>query len=255
MIIDINSAYGPWPFWRHGMETIGALAEHLHQHEIKTALVSPLEAPFSSDLDVLNEQLFSDCQCHDALLPLPVLSPAQAGWERRLHGLVASGAVGIKLHPTHHLYSLSDPATHALADQMESLGLPVVLTVRLEDVRGQYRGLTIGDLSAAEVAAFSQAHPSLNVVCLNATQPEILQMSRGTGPGLHFDIAFAETGTTLDSLLERVESSRLLFGSQTPLLYTKAALLKLRACTAPMEERLAVCSGNARRLFGHSGRL
>lgn len=237
------------------METVGALAEHLRQHEIGTALVSPMEAPFSSDTDRLNDALFADCACHASLLPIPVLSPGQAGWERRLGKLAASEAVGIKLHPSHHLYRLSDPTTQALAEAMESLELPLLLTLRLEDVRGQYRGLCIGDLPLTELIAFSQANPRLKMVCLNASQPEILQLARATGDNLHFDMAFAESGTTLDSLLSRVNPARLLFGSQTPLLYTKAALLKVRASVAPAEQRLAVCCGNARRLFGLSGRL
>jgi predicted TIM-barrel fold metal-dependent hydrolase len=255
MIIDVNTAYGPWPFWQHGMESIGALAAHLRAHEIEAALVSPIAAPFSSDLDPLNEQLFLDCQLHPGLHPVPVLSPALAGWERRLREALASDACAIKLHPSHHLYPLSDRPVQGLAERLEEAGIPLLVTLRMEDIRGQYRGLNMADLPTQAVLDLHGAHPHLKLVCLNATQPEILQMAKVSGDNLHFDIAFAETGATLDGLLLHVAANRLLLGSQTPLLYTKAALLKARGCTAPAEQRLAICSGNARRLFRLSGRL
>lgn len=249
MIIDVNAAYGSWPFWDTGHSDAETLASTLHNNGIEAALVSPLNAPFSTELEKLNQQLCVDCKSQTGLYPVPVIHPGYPNWETSLNEVLALGVPAIKVHPTHHLYSLNEEALHQMAEQLADLGIPLLIPVRIEDIRGQYRGLHIRDIPADDVIAFHKQHENLTLVCLNASQPEILLIAKATNENVLFDFAYAESGATIDSLIKRVSHTRLLFGSQTPLLYTMAAHLKIRACTADHQIRQAICSGNAKRIF------
>lgn len=249
MIIDVNAAYGAWPFWDTGHSDAKNLANTLRHNDIERALVSPLNAPFSTELDKLNRQLCVECKSETGLYAVPVIHAGYPNWETSLNEVLSLGVPAIKIHPTHHLYSLRDHAVHELAEHLADLGIPLLIPLRIEDIRGQYRGLNIGDLPIDDVIAFHKRHEELTIVCLNASQPEILQIAKATNETVLFDFAYAESGATIDSLIKRVSHSRLLFGSQTPLLYTMAAHLKIRACTADHQIRQAICSGNAKRIF------
>lgn len=249
MIIDVNAAYGSWPFWDTGHSNAATLASTLRNNGIEGALVSPLNAPFSTELEKLNRKLCVDCKSETGLYPVPVIHADYPNGETILNEYLSMDVPAIKIHPTHHLYSLSDKAVHRMAEQLADLGIPLLIPIRMEDIRGQYRGLHIKDLPIDDLIAFHRRHEELTLVCLNASQPEILQIAKATNENVLFDFAYAESGATVDSLIKRVSHTRLLFGSQTPLLYTMAAHLKIRACTADHQIRQAICSGNAKRIF------
>jgi len=69
----------------------------------------------------------------------------------------------------------------------------------------------------------------------------------GCRPGL-FEISMLDSLGTLDQLVEDVSIERVLFGSNYPLFYFEAAVLKVREASLTEPQRQAIFEGNARRL-------
>jgi predicted TIM-barrel fold metal-dependent hydrolase len=249
MIIDVNAAFGPWPFWEHSAPVATDLLALLSSNGIERAMVSHLGATFSMEVERINAQLYDACEPHPQLLPVPLVQPGHPGWEKALQKHLAREVKAVKIIPSYQQVTLSSVAFDALAAMLLKTDTPLLIALRLEDLRGQHRGLSFPDLTTDTIVEWHRRNPELKVVCLNASLPEIISVSRQTENSVGFDIAYAECGTTLDTLLQRVAPERLFFGSHSPLMYPKAATLKIRASQASPEQRLAVSSGNARKLF------
>jgi predicted TIM-barrel fold metal-dependent hydrolase len=63
------------------------------------------------------------------------------------------------------------------------------------------------------------------------------------------DISFVETLNTVSALLKEIPATRVLFGSHTPFLYTRSAIMKIKAAEISQEDLDAITYGNAQRLI------
>ena len=77
MLIDANVNLGPWPFTPVPDSTGPQLAAHLKANGIRRALVSHFGAVFLPDPMPANRRLFATVARTPALLPVPILNPAQ----------------------------------------------------------------------------------------------------------------------------------------------------------------------------------
>ncbi len=250
MYIDVNVSSGLWPFQRFTVSSLNGLQQHLSERQIETALVSHLGAVFHADPRPFNEELFADSAGLSAIRPVPVINPGLPGWEREMECFHREQALpAVKLLPSYHLYSLESGEMARLAGRLLEWKLPLLLHLRLEDERGQYRGLNITGVPSSELIGLHQRFPDLAIVCLNAYLPEAIGIAAETGQNVSFDIAFTEHGNTVDFLTEVIPPERLLLGSHTPFLYTNAALMKVRHCTRDEGIKRRIACGNARRIF------
>ena len=67
---------------------------------------------------------------------------------------------------------------------------------------------------------------------------------------VHVDLSFLETLDAVAAALADIPARQILFGSHTPFLYTRAAVMKLAGAAIPAPDRRAIAAGNARRLLG-----
>lgn len=250
MHIDVNVSSGLWPFQRFTIPTLKSLQAHLSEREICTALVSHLGTVFHPDPQPFNEELFAESAGLPSIRPVPVINPALPGWERELDFFLREHAPpAVKVLPSHHLYPLESAEVDQLAGRLLEAEVPLLLHLRLEDERGQYRGLNITGVPTAQIVGLHRRFPDLSLVCLNAYLPEAISIAGETAETVSFDIAFTEHGNTVDFLTEVIAPERLLFGSHTPFLYTEAALLKVRHSTRDASIKRRIACGNAERIF------
>ncbi len=265
MIIDVNCSVGSWPFRDLPVTTAGALSSHAQGERIDSALVSSLDAVFRPDPDFCNLRLAEELDVFDNLIPVPVINPRIARFGVQIEEYLALGLPAIKIHPNYHGYSLDYGNVDRLASILAERNIPLMVTIRLEDERFHPPNMGVPPVPMEEIRELAIAHPSLDLVCLNAYGREIRQFMNAGGtdkspevrneeaPGVpdnvYFDIAFVEFFKTIDEMLTYVSKDRILFGSHTPFFVTRAALMKLVWSDCEDEIIEGISSPNAENLF------
>lgn len=246
-MIDVNAAYGPWPFQEHGILTGRRLARHLGDVGVTQALVTHLGAVFAPDPHAHNLKLCRELAGIPSLHPVPTLNPALRGWRRDLDELPLR-PIAVRLLPTYHNYRLNNPRLREFASYCADEGLPTLLQLRMDDERTRYFGLRIPLLKTGDVAEFVGRHPALRLAVLNAYLPEIREIAPAA-PSVLFDTSFAEWLFTVEELLESVDAGRILFGSHTPLLETSASSMKVFEAVYDRSVKRRIALSNAARFF------
>ncbi len=245
MIVDCNVSLGHWPFAYFPVETARQLERHMRREGIDRALVSSIDAVLFPEPEECNERLRRALEGCPSLVPVPVLNPRVASASVILE---APKLRAVKLIPNYHGYSLTDPRAVAVCREARRRGAAVMVQMRMEDERGHHELLKVKGVSVEEISALVADVPDLSLVALCPYFAEAVTLAKL--PGVFVDISFTEKPDTLARLCAAAPTAKILFGSHTPLFYTGAALAKLTSAEIGKEERQAIASGNAVRLFG-----
>jgi hypothetical protein len=245
VIIDCNVSFGHWPFARFAQDTPTRLAAHLAREGIRCALVSSADANLFPEPEACNTQLRRLLRPFPNLLSVPVATPRVSSWRTIL---ATPGIRAVKLVPNYHNYSLRDSRARALCQEAAQRKLPLLVQMRFEDERSHYELMKVPGVPVGEIEALASALGGLTIVALGAYLAEAAELA--AVPNVYVDISFAETLDTLARLSAKVPIQKILFGSHTPLHYTRSAVAKL-ACTAlGAQDREEVAWKNAARIFG-----
>ena len=168
-MIDCAAYVGAFPFRELPHPDPDVLVRVLQREGLSGAWVGYLPAPWQRDPIAANDALFALLAPHRAVLsPAPVVRPDWPRWERTLRDVVEQGAPAIRAYPMHWGMGPHDPSMRALALACGALGVPLLLTVRFEDLR-QRSGLDVaGDLSAAHVRTLARAGEQVRLVVTGA---------------------------------------------------------------------------------------
>ncbi|MBN1676080.1 MAG: amidohydrolase family protein [Kiritimatiellae bacterium] len=250
MLTDINVSLGFWPFQRFALDSAAKLSRHLKAEGISRALVSSVEAVLYPDPDVYNRLLLRRTKPYRNLLPVPVINPLHPDWRNRLRSYAATRAANaVKIFANYHSYSLRSRPVRDLAEELAGRKAPLVIQMRLEDERNQYPRMKVPGVKAADVAKLASRYPAQSFVCVCCYWNEAISLVR-EADNVYVDISFTERLNTVEALLRDVPAQRLLFGSHTPFLYARAAVMKMTAARIAKRDREAIASKNAARLFG-----
>lgn len=137
MYLDAAAFCGHWPYYRLRSEKLPQVLEMLKKSDISGGLMSGLEAVFYNDpweadgplLEALKGTAWQVAMAVNPMLPW-------AG-ELMLRGKNA-GAAAVRLYPCVHDYDEDDCEVIRLCRLAGQLGLPVIVTLRMEDERMQY---------------------------------------------------------------------------------------------------------------------
>jgi hypothetical protein len=123
----------------------------------------------------------------------------------------------------------------------------------MEDTRMQHPLVRVKDVDAAPLADQMARVPAARVQLLNwkALSRERTERLAGSGR-MYFDLAMLEGVAALARLLRAIPVSRVLFGSNSPLFYFDAALLKLREAALGAKDEEAVSGRNAALVLGNA---
>lgn len=248
-LIDTNVNLGPWPFTPAPDRTGPELAAHLRARGIRQALVSHLGAVFQPEPMVTNRRLFATVRRTPNLLPVPTINPALANWREQLAECLAAGPIrAVKLYPNYHNYPLAarrlDPFMAAIA----AARLRLIVNVRLEDERHRYFALKIRGVPLRQMDAFLARHPRQHVLFTGIYKGEIEGLA-AKHANFSAEIAFVEITNVLEIMLRTFPARRLMLGTATPLLNTRAGADKLRCAHIPARAKALIGADNARRFF------
>ena len=250
-MIDINVSYGSWPFSQTGWKSMEELEEHLFSCGIQHALVSHLGAVWDPDVEAYNRELIHNATKRKGVTPVPIVNPAWPApfdWYKE-----EIDVIGVRVLPSFHGYSLDDEVMNPLVRYLIANECVLFVQMRLEDERMQHPSARVDGVSVEEVVRLHARFPDLKMICLNAYLPEVRLLSEQT-PHIGFDTSFCEWLFTLECMLNVLPPSQIYLGTHTPLLYTKAGILKVSEARIDHAKKNQVLSQNAAALLGRSHR-
>lgn len=250
MLIDVNCWLGFWPFQMSPRLTAPGLARVLAAHGVSRAFVSPIESVLCPDPHLPGRRLLAKLKSLPGLIPVPIIDPSLSNWRECVDEYAAAGlGQAVKIIPNYHRYELNAPCVDNMASALA--GRPkrlLIIQMRVEDERHQYPLMKVPGVSTAAVIAFAKRHPQLRILCLCSYLNEAGQMV-GETDNIWIDTAFIEYSNTLKHVLGLMPADRILFGSHTPFLYTRASIMKIECAEIPQKNLRAITSGNALRLL------
>ena len=248
-MIDVNVHTGSWPFQRFSVDSLTALSEHLSAEGIETGFVSHLGCVFYPDPDVFNRELLAGCESVAGLQPVPVVNPHLNGWRDNLALYLDHGIRAVKIIPSFHNYRLYSRPVFELMEALAEAGIRLMLQMRFEDERDRYFALNVFGPKVDQVVNLAQRFADIEILCLSTYLPEARELAKRTENVL-VDISFTEWLFTIELLLEDFAPERILFGSHTPILVTKATVMKLMNSDIEYDLKARIGSLNAKRFLG-----
>jgi predicted TIM-barrel fold metal-dependent hydrolase len=248
MIIDVNVSFGHWPFQRFPYSTPEELNKDLMKEGISQILVSSLDAVLYPDPEWGNETFLPGLKSYPSFVPVGVINPSLSNWKETLKRCISWGAKAIKIFPNYHYYSLSSPVVDDLMDELVGRKMPLIVQMRLEDERNQYPLLKVSGVEIQEILDLANRFSEIPILALCPYFKEAIDLVKNS-TNIYVDISFVEILNTVSALLEEIPATRVLFGSHTPFLYTRSAIMKLKAAEISQEDLEAITCGNAQRLM------
>jgi len=253
MIIDFGCNLGFWPFRRLPATTGAEIGSVLDAHGVDRAVVGWLPAVTYRNVHEGNEALAAEVGEDPRWVCFATLNPTFPGWEDDLERCATGlGTQGLKLYPNYHAYSLAQGDADALVEAAVARDWPVMVTVRLEDERCHHLRMQVGPTPVEEIAALAQRFPRGRFVLGNGSYAEIEQCFAVVGTR---ETVWAELGYLKSPLeavatcVQRFGASRLLAGTNTPLMSAAPGLQKILRAPIADAEREAILGGNAARLL------
>jgi predicted TIM-barrel fold metal-dependent hydrolase len=226
-MIDCAAYIGPFPFRELPHPEPSVLVRVLAREALSAAWVGYLPAPWQRDPGPANDALFAAIAPYPELRAAPVVRPDWPHWERSLHALVTQGAAAIRAYPMHWGMGPYDERMRALALACGAVGVPLVLTVRFEDLRQRSPLDVAGDLSAAHVRALARSGSAVRLVVTGAGREMLEEVHWGLTPAeqqrVYWDFAWiwGPPEDQLAHLFRTVGAERFVYGTHWPLRLTQ----------------------------------
>ncbi|MDQ6828398.1 MAG: amidohydrolase [Gemmatimonadota bacterium] len=228
MTTDVNAFIGGFPFRHIPHPDPEILTQVLAREKIDRAWVGHLPSAFYRDPSPGNELLFRALEPHrDVLAPAPAIRPDWPKWRASLDAATARGAAAIRAYPAQWAMGPHDASMRELIGACGERGVPLLLTIRFEDLRQRHWMDGAGDVSAAHIRDLARVSDRSRIVVTAA--------GRGTIEEVHWGLTAAERDRVwwdiswiwgppsddLEHLLRTVGPDRFVFGTGWPLRLTQ----------------------------------
>jgi predicted TIM-barrel fold metal-dependent hydrolase len=254
VIIDTNVNISRWPFRRLAGDETPDLVARLRQRNVVQAWAGSFDGILHKDIGGVNARLAAECNTYGKgfLAPFGSIDPKLPDWQEDVRRCAQDYRMpGIRLHPNYHGYELKDPVFTELLHVAAANGLMVQLVVSMEDIRTQHPLMRVPPVDLSALAQVVKGQPSTRLILLNwwpaLRGPQIRPLA--DAGELYFDLAMLEGIEGVARLVEQIPAERVLFGSNFPLFYFEAALLKVQESGLPETVKTRLFEGNARRIL------
>lgn len=222
-MIDVDTLIGPFPF-RHVPHPEPEMIDKVVQRDgLDGAWVGHLPSAWHRDPSLGNDELFKALGKFPRLKPVPTIRPDWPKWEDSLSHAAEKGAVAIRAYPQHWGMGPGDIAMNKLAIAAGESRLPLILTVRFEDLRQRHSLDVAGDLSAAAIRHIARAGDSVRLIVTAAGREMIEEVHWSLTPReqarVFWDISWVwgPPEDHLAKLFRTMGPSRFVFGTQWPM--------------------------------------
>jgi hypothetical protein len=226
-MIDCNALIGPYPF-RHVPHPEAEILDRVVQRDgLEGAWVGHLPSAYYRDPTAGNEELFKALDNLSRLNPVPAIRPDWPRWEKSLRETKSRGAVAIRAYPQHWGLGPQDAAMRELAIACGESSLPLVLTVKFEDLRQRHALDVAGDLTAAAIRHLARTGSSVRLIVTAAGREMIEEVHWGLTPEeqgrVLWDISWiwGPPEDHLVKLFRTIGPQRFVYGTQWPMRLTQ----------------------------------
>jgi predicted TIM-barrel fold metal-dependent hydrolase len=248
--IDVTTFLGAYPFRDVGAPNPAALAQEMERVGTTAAWVSHLDAVYRRNPDGGNAAVYAAAELDPRLRAVPAIHPSLPGWIAALEEAVARGVPAVRCDPT--LYGLPpvDDGMRELLAACATRALPVMMAVRLEDLRQRQPEDIAVDLPAWAVRRLIRSHPAIRLVITHADRDFIEQVHFGSTPQeaarILWDISWVwgPPEDHLELLLRTVGIARFTFGTGMPLRLPETSLARLDLLDLNAGSRQQIIAGN-----------
>jgi predicted TIM-barrel fold metal-dependent hydrolase len=251
MVFDIHTALGHWPYRRVPGQTPAELRSLLQAAQIDGAAAANTHGLFYKNCHDANLELAEWLAPHgDFYVGVATLNPTYAAWERDLVTCASElGFRALRLAPQYHDYALVSDAAIAIARAAAKLGLPLLISHRVVDVRQRHWFDTERVVDVGEIGALCEKVPQATVIVTESRYPAAALMNEDRSPrypGLYLESSRVD----MDAFPEPFAAERVLFGTGAPFKHVTPALLKVETTDLQPESKARIYAGNARTLLG-----
>lgn len=257
MIIDTNAYLGHWATRRLRYNNPEGLLTLMDRAGITKACVSSASAILYRNSQSGNEELAEMIEAHrDRLIPIAVINPAYAGWQRDLKWCCqVLGAKGLRLYPSYHKYTLHDTCCAELIKAAIEMGLLITIPIRQEDYRQRHWLVNAPDVSLADITTLVAAHPKARFILLEGAGylgSDLVKRAKNLPPNYWIEISRPDAVYTneIGHLLKALGADRLVFGSGIPFKYPEPAVLRIEVLKASEEDKEKIRYKNIAFLLG-----
>jgi hypothetical protein len=226
-VIDFNTLIGPFPYRYVPHPDAEVLDRVLQRDGLDAAWTGHLPSAFHRDPSLGNAELFKAVAKLPRLRPVPTIRPDWPAWEQSLLSAKSEGAVAIRAYPQHWGLGPADSGMKELAVAAGEQGMPLVLTVRFEDLRQRHSLDTAGDLQAAAIRTLARAGARVRLVVTAAGREMIEEvhwsLTEAEQRRVFWDISWI-WGPPDDhhaKLFRTIGSTRFVYGTHWPMRLTQ----------------------------------
>ncbi|MDQ2664412.1 MAG: amidohydrolase [Gemmatimonadota bacterium] len=241
-MIDVAAFIGPYPFRLLPHPDPEVLVRVLEREELAGAWVGYLPSVWQRDPSPGNEALFAALAPHATLRAAPVVRPDWPGWRESVRALVDRGAAAVRAYPMHWGMAPQSPAMRDLAVACAEAEIPLVLTVRFEDLRQRSTLDTTSDITGAHIRALARIDAPLRLVVTGAGRDLLEETHWGLTPAeqqrIHWDFAWiwGPPDDHLGHLFRTVGAERFVYGTHWPLRLTQNSRANLDLLPSDLRE-------------------
>jgi predicted TIM-barrel fold metal-dependent hydrolase len=248
---DVSAFLGAYPWRKVPGTSAEAVLAAMARTAIDAAWVSHLPSFFWRDPMEGNAWLYEVAGRSDRLAAVPAIHPGLPLWEQELDRAAQAGVPAVRADPTWYGIDARGTEMVRLAQACGSLGMPLMLAVRLEDGRQRHPNDRIDELPPWAVRSLIRSDPSVRLIVTHAERTFIEEVHFGSTPEeaarIWWDITWVwgPPEDHLATLLETIGPARFVFGTGQPLRIPENPVAKLDLLDLPAAQRAAIESGNA----------
>ena len=257
MIIDANTYCGHWPFRRLAHPGAAGLKALMQRTGTDMAIVTPIAAAFYRDcLSALEEMLGDEGWDEARMRPVAVVNPAFPGWEQDLDTMIKEmNCAAVRLISNYHGYQLYSDEALALVARAHEYGLPVIVTMRMQDERSHHWRMSVNAVSMDEVRFLLRQMPHVRFMLSNVSWHEVMALRSELELAREcvWEMSYKPPAFYLESAVKEFGAERILYGSGAVLQYPEALLLPVQQAAISDADKALILAGNARRIFAIGG--
>jgi predicted TIM-barrel fold metal-dependent hydrolase len=250
MRIDVNAFMGRYPWRKTTGGSPHGLLEAMDRCRIDEAWISNLSAVFWQDPTDGNAVLYLAAAQNARFRAVPAVHPGLPDWPRALTEAAEREAPAVRADAPWYGLEPAGAEMRALSAGCGRLGLPLMLAVKLEDVRQRHPNDRTPELTPAAVRALIRSDPAVRLLVTHADRDFIEQVHFGSTPDeaarILWDICWiwGPPEDHLELLLRTVGLERFVFGTGMPRRIPETSLAKLDLLDLAPERRARIESQN-----------
>ena len=244
-MLDFNCFIGSWPFHPLAVETFEELQAIHKENGIEYGFVSSLKSMFRRDYFESEKELHETLKgtSYRQIMTVNPLFPACLDIVR--YGIENWNIAGVRVMPTYHGYDMENPFLEELCQLLQEKGLPLYLTLWLEDIRNTYM-LIPTPIKWEQLSKWLAEHHGLTVLLTGASTYADLNIHKEdvlAHPACFYEVSGMRHGCfPLEELGEEMRQ-RVVYGSMSGILCLKSSLLHMQIGELNEQELAAASDG------------